>query len=338
MPFLAFDCEGPLTLNDNAFEFTSYLIPKGDYFFTQISRFDDYLADIKKRPGYKAGDTLKLILPFLRLFGATNRILEEFSEKTLLLLPGVEEILPLLPNFIPTFIISTSYKPYLEALSKRLNFPMTNIFCTDLDLDKVKLSKEEKRLLENFYKEIINYPPIELPKNVQNPQDLPLTLRSILDRLEEIFFEIIWNMECGLYLREVNPVGGREKAKACKTISEQLAIPLSESIYCGDSITDVEAFELIYKSGGISLSFNGNRYALRAAEYYALSNNAQFFKIFTSTYCNKGRRGLEILSLNSKEGFEFGFIPKDEEAFWKLVERSEAFRKKLRGELIGALG
>lgn len=338
MSFIAFDCEGPLTLNDNAFEFASFLIPKGDYFFTQISRFDDYLAYIKKRPGYKAGDTLKLILPFLRLFGATNRLLKEFSEKTLLFLPMVEEVLPSLHKTLPTFIISTSYKPYLEALSKRLNFPMSNIFCTEVDLDKVKLSPEEKKLLEGLYKEIIDYPLIEWPKTVQNPQDLSPTLRNILDRLEEIFFEIIWNMECGLFLREINPIGGKEKAKACKTISEELGIPLREGIYCGDSITDVEAFQLLNKAGGISLSFNGNRYALRAAEFYALSSKAKFFKIFTSTYYKEGREGLKRLSLTSEEDFEFGLIPKEEEDFWKLVERSETFRKKIRGELIGALG
>ncbi len=338
MPFIAFDCEGPLTLNDNAFEFSAYLIPKGDYFFTQISRFDDFLADIKKLPGYKAGDTLKLILPFLKLFGATNKLLEEFSEKTLILLPEVERVLPYISNLIPTFIISTSYKPYLEALAKRLHFPRENIFCTEVDLDKVKLSPEEKKILEKLYLEIIHYHLIELPKTAQTPEDLPESLRNILKRFEEIFFDILWNLEVGIFLREVNPIGGEEKAKACQTISEGLGISLSEGVYCGDSITDVQAFQLISSKGGISLSFNGNRYALRASEYYALSSTAKFFEKFVLAYLKESKERLKYFSIKGEGEFEFGPVPREEEAFWKLVEKSEAFRKKIRGELVGALG
>ena len=43
------DCEGPLALNDNAFELCrEFLQPHGDPFFTQVSRYDDYLADLQK--------------------------------------------------------------------------------------------------------------------------------------------------------------------------------------------------------------------------------------------------------------------------------------------------
>ncbi len=55
------DCEGPISKNDNAFEVASRFIPEGGEFFGKVSRYDDVLADVVKRPGYKAGDTLKLI-------------------------------------------------------------------------------------------------------------------------------------------------------------------------------------------------------------------------------------------------------------------------------------
>lgn len=338
MAFLAFDCEGPLTLNDNAFEFSAYLIPKGEYFFTQISRFDDYLADIKKKPGYKAGDTLKLILPFLKLFGATNRLLEEFSSKTLLILPGVEEVLPALNRFIPTFIISTSYRPYLEALARRLNFPMAQVFCTEVDLESVDLSQGEAKILKGLYEEIMNFPLIELPREAQRVEDLPSSLRAILDRLEEIFFEIIYNLDCGVFLREVNPVGGEEKARACKIIAEKLNNSFSEGFYCGDSITDVQALRLLKEGGGVSLSFNGNRYALRAAEFYALSRGAHIFLDLARGFLEGGTFALRNFSRKKDEEYEFGLVPEEEGEFLKLLERSETFRKRVRGELIGALG
>lgn len=336
MPFLALDCEGPLTLNDNAFEYSQAIIPKGDKFFTQISRFDDYLADIKKKEGYKAGDTLKLILPFLKLFGADNKSLREFSKKTLAFLPEVPETLPKLNQILPTFIISTSYKPYLEALCEVTKFPMENIFCTEVDLDRVKLSSSETKILEKLYEEIINMPLIELPKDAHKPEDLPSELLKILNRLEEIFFDIIWDMDIGVFLREVNPVGGFEKANACEKISKEISIPISEGFYVGDSITDTQALFLFRENQGVALSFNGNRYALKSAEFYALSKKGGIFLELSQIFLEKGKEGFE--NLVKKEPYEFGKIPLQKEEFDKLVEKSEAFRKKIRGEIIGALG
>ena len=336
MPFLALDCEGPLTLNDNAFEYSQAIIPKGDKFFTQISRFDDYLADIKKKEGYKAGDTLKLILPFLKLFGADNKSLREFSRKTLIFLPEIPETLFKLNQFLPTFIISTSYKPYLEALCEITNFPMENVFCTEVDLDKIKISSSEAQILRKLYEEILNMPEIKLPKDAKKPEDLPLELLRILDRLEEIFFHIIWDMDIGIFLREVNPIGGFEKANACKKISEELSIPLSEGFYVGDSITDTQALTLIRENKGVSLSFNGNRYALRSAEFYSLSKDGSVFLEFAKIFLEKGKEGFE--NFIKIEPYEFGKIPSQKEEFDKLVEKSETFRKKVRGEIIGALG
>ena len=63
-------CEGPLALNDHAFELCrDFLRPYGARFFRQVSRYDDYLANLVKKPGYRAVDTLKLILPFLKAQG-----------------------------------------------------------------------------------------------------------------------------------------------------------------------------------------------------------------------------------------------------------------------------
>lgn len=336
MPFLALDCEGPLTLNDNAFEYSQAIIPKGDHFFIQISRFDDYLADIKKKEGYKAGDTLKLILPFLKLFGANNKSLKEFSKKTLKFLPQVPETLSKLNELLPTFIISTSYRPYLEALCEVTNFPMENIFCTEIDLDKVKISPAEEKILKNLYEEIIEMPKIEIPMSAKKVEDLSPKVLRVLNRLEEIFFELIWDMEVGVFLREVNPIGGFEKASACEKIAKSLSVSFSEGFYVGDSITDTQALLMIKENKGVALSFNGNRYALKSAEFYSLSKEGGIFLELSKIFLEKGKEGLEIF--NQTEPYEFGKIPKKEDELKRLIEKSEAFRKKIRGEIIGALG
>lgn len=336
MPFIAFDCEGPLTLNDNAFEYCQAIVPQGDRFFKQISRFDDYLADIKKRPGYKPGDTLKLILPFLKLFGGNNQSLREFSRRTLTVLPGIPETLKRIKKLLPVYIISTSYKPYLEALCEMLDFSMDHVFCTEVDLDRIRLSKEEAKVLENFYQEIMSFPPIELPKNATKVEDLSSQLLEVLERLEEIFFDHIWNMEIGVFLREVDPIGGEQKAKACKLISENLGVSLAEGFYVGDSITDMNALQILKEAKGVSLSFNGNRYALKSAEFYALSMSGEIFEDLVKIFLDQGKEGLENYVCFGK--YEFAKIPQESEVFERLVEKSETFRKLVRGQKIGELG
>ena len=89
--FFVSDCEGPISLNDNAFELSTHFIGDGDKFFKIISRYDDVLADVLKRQGYNAGGTLKLILPFLKAYGATNQNIIEFSNGNVHLISGALE-------------------------------------------------------------------------------------------------------------------------------------------------------------------------------------------------------------------------------------------------------
>ncbi len=77
------DCEGPISKNDNAFEITSHYIPNGDKLFTVISKYDDVLADVLKRPDYRAGSTLKFVLPFLKAHDVTDHEMQLFSARNL---------------------------------------------------------------------------------------------------------------------------------------------------------------------------------------------------------------------------------------------------------------
>ncbi|MBC7189314.1 hypothetical protein H5U35_03755, partial [Candidatus Aerophobetes bacterium] len=100
MKILFIDCEGPLTLNDNAFELCRNFLPEGENFFKLISTFDDYLAYVIEKKDYTAGGTLKLIVPFLKAYNLTNKEIEEYSKKTLRLVPGIKDVLKNLRSFL----------------------------------------------------------------------------------------------------------------------------------------------------------------------------------------------------------------------------------------------
>ena len=43
------DCEGPLTLNDNAFELCAHFIEDGDELFKILKLYDDSVDEVEKR-------------------------------------------------------------------------------------------------------------------------------------------------------------------------------------------------------------------------------------------------------------------------------------------------
>ena len=87
------DCEGPISKNDNAFELTAHFIPEGDKLFANISKYDDVMADVLRKPSYSAGSTLKLVLPFFKAYDVTDKQMEDFSEKNIVLIANSKNTL-----------------------------------------------------------------------------------------------------------------------------------------------------------------------------------------------------------------------------------------------------
>ena len=352
------DCEGPISKNDNAFELMGRIVPKGDRLFPLISSYDDVLADIVKKSGYKAGDTLRLILPFLKAYGATNNLLKEYSSQNILLIPGADETLRFVNNLMPSFIVSTSYEHYITSLCDIIGFPKGNVYCTRLDIDKYQISKEEVAELKNISEEISSMPMIEIPNGAVSLDDLPKESKETVKKLDKIFWEKISNMQAGKMLREVNPVGGYEKANAVKDIAVKTDVDLSDIIYIGDSITDVDPFRLVRNAGGLTISFNGNRYAVREAEIAVMSYHTDITSILADVFNRFGKQkvlnlaenwSLDALkSLCSPSLFSKLKILSSEKALRiekitsgnmeRLTLESSTFRKTVRGEVIGKLG
>jgi energy-converting hydrogenase A subunit R len=336
----------------------SYFIPKGNFFFTLLSRYDDVLSDVIKRPKYKSGDTLKLILPFLKAYGTTNHKMAQYSKEHILLVSGANEMFDLISNFMPAFIVSTSYEQYIYALCKVINFSEKKTYCTKLDIDKYVLEEEEIKRLKILRQEISEMPMIEISKDPKKFEDLSFSSQDTVLRLNELFFEEIPKMKSGKMLKEVNPVGGYEKSKAVRDIMKRVHSDPSDIIYVGDSITDVDSFKLVKKGGGLTISFNGNQYALRAAEISVLSNNNIVLSLFSELFSKYGKERVinlvEEWSLESLKGFcSKALLDKISKVYSenppkieritshnldRLIGEGVTFRKTVRGEEIGKLG
>ena len=160
------DCEGPLTLNDNAFELSTRFIDDGNELFKIISSYDDYLADVVKKQNYKAGNTLKLILPFFILENIKNYDMVDFSRNNIYEVNDSKFLLEYLKETMNIYIVSTSYGQYIEAVSNYMKIPFENTFYTMVDID-FKLDDSEVKKIQEF-KEII----LKNPKNYELFNDI----------------------------------------------------------------------------------------------------------------------------------------------------------------------
>jgi energy-converting hydrogenase A subunit R len=354
------DCEGPISKNDNAFEITAHFVPNGDKLFSLISKYDDVLADVLKKPDYSAGSTLKLILPFLKAYDVTDGQMEAFSAQNLILIANSKDTLQHVRAVASAFIISTSYEHYIKALCKAIDFPYQNTYCTKLSLDKYSVTEQEKMRLKEIAKEIAQMPMIIIPSAAKAIEDFSVADQETIRRLDTIFWNEIASMSVGRIFSEVTTVGGSQKAASIEYAVAKLHVLLEDVMYVGDSITDVEAFKLVRENRGLTVSFNGNNYAVRNAEIAVLSENNMVTAIIADVFCRQGKQAVlklvenwnlpslernGVVSLSLLDHLFTLYpetLPKVQIVTAKnmetLAKESSEFRKRVRGEAIGKLG
>ena len=354
------DCEGPISKNDNAYELTAHFVPDGDKLFTLVSKYDDVLADVLKRPGYNAGDTLKLILPFLKAYGATDKQMHEFSAGSLVLVANSVDTLRHVLTVAEAFIVSTSYEHYVKAMCEATGFPFRNVYCTRVSIDQYAVTEKEEAKLKELAKETTQMPMISFPTGAESLSAFSSRDQATIRRLDEIFWKEVSTMNIGRIFTEVTAVGGYQKAEAVKDIATKLRLSLEDVMYVGDSITDVEAFKLVRENSGLTVSFNGNGYAVKNAEVAVLSENNTVTAVIADVFCRHGKhvalqlvenwnfQSLQRNALVSLPLLDHLFslypaeLPKVQivtpENMETLAQESSEFRKKVRGEAIGRLG
>lgn len=374
------DCEGPLTKNDNAQEIAERFIPDGAGFFARLSKYDDFLVDVAHKPGYNAGNTLRLIPPFFKAFLVTDDDVEAFSAERVLIVPKALEALDAIRAVMPAFIISTSYTPYLKALCEISGFPFKNVRCTELALDEWDMPAEEAAWLRGWAPRICERPVIAYPDEAMTaagrhgagsagaidpaadsgspgvaawsspPEALDWlddTDGETVRELDRFFWHELPTHAVSRALSEaVRPVGGGRKLAALEEIVAAEGVRGCDVMYVGDSITDTPALAAVKSWGGVSLSFNGNAYALQAAEFAAASPDAAVQADLAKAFAAGGRdvvdaavrtwpRAKKNTRPRGKARARVGLVDEEPDA---LAEASAAMRRQVRGERIADLG
>jgi predicted HAD superfamily phosphohydrolase len=340
------DCEGPLTRNDNAQEIAERFIPGGAEFFARLSRYDDFLADVVRKPGYNAGDTLRLVPPFFKAFYVTDEEVELFSAERVLLVPQALKTLDAVSALMPVYIISTSYTPYLRALCEIAQFPLDHVRCTELSLDAWHMPEDEAAWLRAMVDAVLARPVITIPDGARSADDLSSQDRATVAELDALFWDQMDGKVSGAMVAAVRPVGGGAKLEALEQIAAAEGVAGGGVMYVGDSITDAPPLEAVKAWGDVSLSFNGNGYAVAAAEFAAASPDAEVQAQLAQAFAEGGRDAVEAAVRawprprqgarpRGKARAAVGLVAEERE---RLAEASAAARRSVRGEHVARLG
>jgi len=283
------DLEGPITKNENARELCEHFIPGGNRFYSMISRYDEVLAEVLKKQNHRAGEKLRLVLPFLKAHGASDNQVLDFSRKHITVIPGAAKTMRYVQEIMASFVVSTSYEHYVSAVCDAIGIPMENAYCTKLSIDSVKVEDWELETLRNLAREISDMAPLDVPQAARGPRGLSAQDQRTVHRLDEILWSELSDLASYRFLTDVNPVGGEEKAASVVDVCKKTGIGLEDTVYIGHGITDAQALRLVRKGGGLAISFNGSAQSLREAEVAIISPHTVVTSVLSEAFFKGGR-------------------------------------------------
>ena len=305
------DWEGPWVLTDFALEL-SMAVFNNERFFSNLSRYDDYLAYEVKKKGYEAGYTLKLLAPFLAAAGISNEDVRRIAEMSARFVPDAKKAMAELSKPV---VISTSYIHYLEATASMIGVK-GRIHGTEVNFD--------------FLRSLL---PPETRKTLLEMVDVVASLKGeeLYSALDELFLD----ERISSVMDNVRAVGAGEKAEILREYCEKYEIDFPIAI--GDSISDYKMFEEARRLGGVSIAFNGNEYALKHADIAIISTTAMSEALVVKLLLRHGKEAIDSLPDLAKKIPETEIYIMEDSDFDEVLEKSKRNRVRLRG-LAGELG
>jgi len=127
------------------------------------------------------------------------------------------------------------------------------------------------------------------------------------------------------------------KLAALQEIVGRVGCAGPDVMYVGDSITDAPALAAVRAWGGVALSFNGNGYALSAAEFAVAAADTSPALALARAFAAGGVHGVRTTARAwpARAGGLVGIVDENRDV---LTAASLAARASVRGERVARLG
>jgi predicted HAD superfamily phosphohydrolase len=253
--------------------------------------YDNIISFGLNREDRRSGDVLRSLVPLLKASGVTDSSVYGHFAGNIDLMQG-SDVIHYMNELMTTLIVSESYEHHAMAVGEALNLPVDGIRCTEVSFDVLELDKQEAKKLRNMTTDIAK---LDVPKISSNPADRTQYIdhkdQMILDTVDDII-EAINRSEIHYQMESVRPVGGNEKAFALMDMRRGTGVDLDCTAYVGNNATDYPAMDIIRDNDGLSISFNGDAFAVRGSNVAVMSPNPIVAAVLISEFYIGGLEGV----------------------------------------------
>ena len=254
MNLLFLDMEGPLSIQDNAYEMME-LFPDGGRIFDLVKRYDRLLS-VEGRDDYDPGDGLVRIVPFLIHHGVTADDMASLAERAAIM-DGAQELIAGLDGW-EVFCVTTSYEQYAARIMQRVGIDLNRLACTRFPIERCYelISDADRVLIQDVEQKILN---------IGTDDD-----KKLRERLDRFFVVDLPRTPFGQTVQAMRAMGGRKKAAALRNFARVRGQFPEQVVVAGDSVTDCRMLEAVDREGGLAIAFNATEDAI----YYATAGVA----------------------------------------------------------------
>ncbi len=328
-----FDLEGPLSKEDYAYSLFSEFVAGGKSLYEFLSRYDDLLTE-EHRLNYEPGDTLALILPFLRARGVSVADVARHAATRVSVLDGASETVAQAQSLCECVeIVTTSYSPFALRVAAELGVPAGRVHST-------VLSERAWRQIapRSAFSSILS---IEQQLVADLAESVPDRLDALLlHRFDRFFGEELASFGIAHPTTIVHPRGGRRKVQAIEASCRRYRIPVSGAVFIGDSITDAAALRFVDAAGGLAIAFNANTYALAHATMGVASPSLDAVIPILEAWISNGEGAVrELAAARGRADGELSWLTGASETYRdEVASQHLRARKRARGDDTANLG
>ncbi len=312
-PIVATDLEGPVTVDDYAFEVAAEHLPDGDRAYSRLS---SHCADLIEEYDLRPGNTLRFLPLFLKAHDVAADEVRAVQESAVQLTPRADEVYPDIEQWVGPenfAVVSTSYEHYVQAACDRTGLETDNVFATPFCYEEFELPWQMEATLLNMYQGLRN--------------GAAVSELELLDTIDGTAAEEL--------SEAITVCGGPGKVEAVEQMRGRDGEEY-RTAFIGDSITDIDALaQTAERPADFAIAFNGNSYAIDNAEVVVVSETTEPLLDIVDTFLDGGRDAvIDRVAEGQWDTVSLG--PAVTSVDDRLYEDSQQMRERVRSEA-GAL-
>ena len=286
MNLIFFDMEGPLSIQDNAYEMME-MFPHGGRIFDLVKRYDCQLS-MENRDDYDPGDGLVRIVPFLVHHGVTAEDMASLAERAAIV-DGAEELIAGLDGW-EVFCVTTSYEQYAARIMQRVGIELNHLACTGFPIERCYelITDADRAVIQDVEQAILALGPDDDAK--------------LRERLDQFYNIDLPKTPFGSLVLEMRAMGGRKKAAALRNFARVRGQFPDQVVVVGDSITDCRMLEAVDREGGLAIAFNATEDAIYYATMGVSAGSIGDIRFLLDAWVAGGRDAVERAIAERKVG------------------------------------